>query len=179
LELLVNGNRHSTLHPDRANYPNLKYPPFFANLEIDGTDHPELRIDGYVGGNRVYSRSFSSDTSHDRLSLECDDSELVADGSDATRLAFLAVDRFGNTRGFAGGAVKLKLIGPAEIVGDNPFFLADSGGVGAVWIKTRSARPGKVIVAAEHASLGTASTTIVVKPARQAANCLTCAGDSV
>ena len=62
---------------------------------MDGSDKPELRIDGYVEGEFERSRPFSTDNSADELWLHADDIELQGDGSDATRLAFGAVDKFG------------------------------------------------------------------------------------
>ncbi len=125
LEIFIDGKLHATLKPDRTNYANLKFPPFFVDLKLDGAAHPELRpelrIDGFVGNARVLSRSFSSDHAKDRFWLHADDAELVSDGSDSTRLAFAVVDKFGAPRAFAGGEVALDLDGPGVIVGDNPF----------------------------------------------------------
>ncbi len=110
LELFVNGKRLTTVQPDRENFPHLKYPPFFADFSaVEGAGKPELRIDGYVGSQRALSRSFSADSSRDQLSLRADDTELVADGSDPTRLVFRATDQFGAPRPFVGGEVTLQL----------------------------------------------------------------------
>lgn len=163
LEIFVADQRHSTVYPDVTSFPHLKHPPFFANLEIDGSARPELRIDGYVGNRLVLSRSFSSDTSGDQLALAIDDSVLTADGADATRLGFKVVDKFGAERAFAEGNVSLELTGPGVIVGDNPFFLAESGGVGAVWIRTVVNKPGQIRVAAKHSDLGTKVVEIKVE----------------
>ena len=154
LELWIDGKHHATILPDRENYPHLKYPPFFASLTVDGAAKPELRIDGFLGTKRVLSRSFSSDTAKDQLWLKADDARLVADGSDATRLVFRAVDKFGAPRPFVGGEVALELSGPGLIVGDNPFRWDDSGSAGAVWIKTVPSRAGRIRITATHASLG-------------------------
>jgi beta-galactosidase len=164
LEVLVNGQRHSTLHSDSANYPNLKHPPFFADLDIDGSHHPELRIDGYIGNDLALSRTFSSDAAHDRLALEADDRELIGDGSDATRLVFRVVDKFGANRAFASGTVELELAGQGVIVGDNPFSLAESGGVGAVWIKSLPDSTGEIRVTARHPAFAVETAIINVRP---------------
>jgi beta-galactosidase len=165
LELWVGGKLHATVLPDRKNYPQLKYPPFFTDLTVDGSGKPELRIDGFVGAQRALSRSFSSDTARDQLWVKADDAELVADGADATRLVFRAVDKFGAPRPFAGGDVRFEVSGPGVIVGDNPFQLGDSGGAGAVWIKTLQDRTGRIRVTASHATLGTQSVEVSVGPA--------------
>jgi beta-galactosidase len=171
LELFLNGKPHSTLHPDRDGFPNLAYPPFFADLSIDTsthpelspTLHPELRIDGYLGHRHMLSRTFSSDPSTDRFWLHADDTALVADGSDMTRLAFAVVDKYGTPRAFGAGNVAIQVHGPGAIIGDNPFMLADSGGVGAVYIRTLSGRPGTIHIEAWHSALGKATAEIQVK----------------
>jgi beta-galactosidase len=162
LELSINGKPHAVLHPDRAGFPNIKYPPFFGDLSMDGVGKPELRVDGYVGSALVLSRSFSSDNSADRLWLQADDLELQGDGSDATRLAFGAVDKFGAPRPFVEGEVVFEIQGPGMIIGDNPFQFGDCGGVGALWIKSLPDRSGRVRVVARHAHLGQNSVEIHV-----------------
>jgi beta-galactosidase len=87
---------------------------------------------------------------------------LVADGLDATRLVFRVVDKFGANRAFAGGDVSFEVTGPGVILGDNPFELAASGGVGAVWIKTVPNQSGRITVKASHA-LGSKSVAINVR----------------
>jgi beta-galactosidase len=153
LELLVDGNRHAVLHPAREAFPHTAYPPFFADLKMDGAGKPELEIRGYVKGEMVLSRSFSSDARYDRLWFEADDAELRGDGSDTTRLAFGVVDKYGAPRAFAGGTVRLTIDGPGQIVGDNPFDLDASGGMGAVWIRTVAGKHGVIHVRAEHTKL--------------------------
>jgi beta-galactosidase len=164
LGIFINGKPHATVLPDRANFPHLKHPPFFADLELDGAGRPELRIDGYVGDERVISRSFSSDVAQDKFSLQADDAELMGDGSDATRVVFRVTDKFGAPRPFAGGQVTFKISGPGVIVGDNPFSLGDSGGAGAIWIKTVPNGSGHIVVKAIHSALGTTSVKIKVQP---------------
>jgi len=163
LELFINGRHHSSLKPDHDGFPNVLHPPFFAALKLDGTSRPELRIDGYVGNTRALSRSFSSDPSADQLLLHADDTELLADGSDATRLVFQAADKFGAPRPFVTGDVVIELHGPAVVVGDNPFRWDDSGGVGAVWLRTLPNQSGKVHVTAAHPVLGKKSLGLTVR----------------
>jgi beta-galactosidase len=142
----------------------LQYPPFFCDLTLDGGTTPELRIDGYSGGRLALSKSFSSDRSKDQFWLAADDRELIGDGSDATRLVFHTVDKFGALRPFAGGEVAFELTGPGVAVGDNPFRLTDSGGVGAIWIKTLPKSSGNIVVTAAHSLLGTKSVRIGIQP---------------
>jgi beta-galactosidase len=165
LEIFVDGKSLASLQPDRTNYPNLKYPPFFCDLELDGGKKPELRIDGFVGDKLALSKSFSPDSSKDQLFLAADDIEIIGDGADATRLMFKVVDKFGAERAFAGGQVVFQITGPGVIIGDNPFkLLDDSGGVGAVWIKTLPGATGSITIKATHSSLGEKSVTVNIKP---------------
>jgi beta-galactosidase len=127
--------------------------------------NPELRIDGYVSGKVALSKSFASDRCKDQFFLAAYDLELIGDGSDATRVFFETVDRTGAIRPFAGGEVAFKLSGPGVIVGDNPFQLTDSGGVGAVWIKTLPKSTGRIVVTGTHSLLGSKSVRIKVQPA--------------
>ncbi len=162
LEISVDGRPHSVLHPDRSGFPNLRFPPFFADLKLYGAGHPELWIDGFKGDARILSRKFSSDRSEDRLWVSVDDKELTADGANATRLVFAAVDRYGALRAFGHGGVSFSVEGPGILVGDNPFLLDQNGGAGAVWIKTRPGQTGTIHVAAHHDALGSGSVEIRV-----------------
>jgi len=164
LEIFVAGKLHATSHSDKRNYPNTKYPPFFVDLDLDGSANPELRIDGFVDDKLTISQSFSADTSHDKFVLSADDAEIFGDGSDATRVVFKVVDKFGMYRLLAGGNVTFTITGPGVVVGDSPFSLTDSGGVGAVWIKALPNSTGTINIKATHSSMGTQSATINVKP---------------
>ena len=96
--------------------------------------------------------------------VQADDKELVGDGADATRLVFKVADKFGAERAFGGGDVKFELKGPGTIIGDNPFALGPSGGVGAVWVRTQARGAGVIEITATHSSLG--SRTIRIKVTR-------------
>lgn len=145
--------RRGIRFPERAGLLILSILPVFVYLRMDGSDKPELRIDGYVEGEFARSRPFSTDNSADELWLHADDIELQGDGSDATRLAFGAVDKFGGAP-IRRGDASFETEGPGEIVGDNPFHLAARGGIGAVWVRTISGRTGRIKVEAKHARLG-------------------------
>ena len=74
-----------------------------------------------------------------KFTLLPDDTKLVADGADTTRVVLRVTDEFGAIRPFANDAIKFQLEGPAEIIGDNPFALI--GGTGAIWIRAKE-QPG-------------------------------------
>ena len=164
LELYVAGEHFATLTPDAAAYPHLAYPPSFADFTaVDGSSLPDLRIDGYLGDDLVASRSFSADPSGDALTLAADDAEIAADGTDATRLWFRVVDRYGAPRPYAVGQVTLDLAGPGVLIGDNPFDFAAAGGVGAAWLRSLPSSPGLVTITATHPALGAAITTVLLR----------------
>jgi beta-galactosidase len=165
LEVYVGGAHYATVTPDTTDYAHLPYPPFFADFAaVDGSSHPELRIDGYLGSVRVASRSFSSDPAADRLSVIADDAELSGDGVDATRVVFRAVDSYGAPRPYVGGQVQFSVAGPGVLIGDNPFDFADTGAVGAVWLRTLPGSAGTVTVRAAHPVLGSAAVAVHVLP---------------
>ena len=161
LEVYVGGAHFATATPDTMNYGHLPHPPSFVDFSgVDGSAHPELRIDGYLGGAKVISRSFSSDPSTDVLYAAADDDTLVADGVDTTRVMFRALDRYGAPRPYVSGQVTLSVDGPGVLIGDNPFEFGDSGGVGAVWVRTLPNSPGPVRVRVSHPGLGAADVAI-------------------
>lgn len=162
LEVFINGKPYASLKPDVKNFPNIKSAPFFVDLEMVGAGRPELRIDGYVGGKLVVSRKFSSDPAKDKLYFEADDTQLIGDGSDATRLVLKVTDEHGAERAGGSGIVDFEVTGPGEIVGDNPLSLAEGGGVGAIWVKTKPGSSGRIIVTAKNRRFGSKSITIDV-----------------
>lgn len=123
-----------------------------------GCQSPELPSTG-LRSTRWFARSFSADHRHDRLLVEADDSSIAADGSDATRVVFWAVDRYGAPRPYVTDSVTLALTGPALLVGDNPFDFA-IGGVGAVWIRSLPGNTGKAVLTAGHPRLGRGTVTV-------------------
>jgi beta-galactosidase len=147
--------------PDRETYKHLKYPPFMVNLNrLQFNNWADMKIEGYVKGKLVATKTLSGNGTDDRLVVKPDDTELDGDGRDATRLVLAVTDAFGNLRPFASGAIQLALTGPGEIVGENPFAL--SGGAGAVWVKAKDGA-GIIRIEARHQYLGKQTVQIQVK----------------
>jgi beta-galactosidase len=148
------------VEPDRKTYPNLKYAPFSINLhDAIGKGWDDLRIEGYIGGKKVIERKMSGKGVDKQFIVAPDDTELLGDGIDMTRVVFKVTDEFGNVRPFANAAISFA-IENGEIIGENPFALV--GGVGAIWIKTRETR-GNIRLTAKHSRLGVKSIEIKVK----------------
>ena len=163
LKIYYNGRLRFELDPDRKTWAHLKYPPFTAPLtNLSFGTWGDLKIEGYIGGKLVATRTLSGDGTDDKLMVKPDDTELEGNGSDATRLVMAVTDSFGNYRPFATGAIHLSIAGPGEIVGENPFSL--SGGAGAVWIKAKET-PGTIRVTARHQYLDSVETEIRVRRA--------------
>ncbi|GAA4083586.1 glycoside hydrolase family 2 TIM barrel-domain containing protein [Mucilaginibacter panaciglaebae] len=164
LRLFVDDSEHATVKPDITNYGNLKHPPFFVDLEFTDAKPILLKIDGYLNGSKITSRSFSADIKQDQFFLMTDDKEILGDGSDATKIVFRITDKYGAPRPFAVGKVDFEISGPASIVGDNPFNLAESGGAAAIWIKSKTNSSGSIVLKATHANLGAKTVKISVRP---------------
>ena len=158
----------TTWRPAAGNplYGDLAYPPFLVRLpaRLPG-GMPELAIAGYVGSQQVTELRMASNPAGDTLAMTVDDATIVADGSDATRAVFRAVDKYGNLRRYPAGEVTLTLTGPATVLGDNPFAFGAYGGLGAVWIRSLPGQTGTIILAASHPELGQAQVQVRSLPA--------------
>jgi beta-galactosidase len=152
------GDRHlATGTPDTC-------PPVFADLTVDGSSLPELRIEGYVRGRPAATVRMSADPALDCLELTAGDAAIEADGSDATGVTFRAVDAYGHHRPGVSGTVGLAVSGPAEVIGDNPFPFAACGGVGGALIRSLPGETGPVSVTVQHPVLGAASVHLMALP---------------
>ncbi len=165
LEIYAGGQHLATGTPDTQDFGALAHPPVFADLTVSGAELPELRIDGYLGDRKVATVRMAADTGGDQLTLTADHTSINADGSDATRITFRAVDAYGNQRPNTTGEVALSITGPAVLVGDNPFPFGTYGGVGGAFVRSIPDQSGLVRVTAEHPALGRATVRIFVLPA--------------
>jgi len=167
IKIYLRGQLKFEADPDRDTYPFLRYPPFIVDLvgrRLE--DWADLRIDGFIDGKLVASKTLPGNDTDAELIVEPDDAELDGDGSDATRVVLKVVNAQGGWRPFSSGAISLSIEGPGEIVGENPFAL--SGGVGAVWVKSKAAS-GTVRLKAQHPVLGEKMVQITVKAVAQEA----------
>src|ERR1035437_2486784 len=142
--------------PDRSEFGHLKYPPFVVdmsklNLREVRLGWGDLRMEGYINGKMVISKSISGSGVDRKLAVLPDDHELMADGADTTRVVVRVTDEFGAMRTFANDPITFTLEGPAKLIGDNPFALI--GGTCAVWIRAGE-MPGTVRLTAKHRRLG-------------------------
>jgi beta-galactosidase len=159
VEILIAGKSRGRWKPDRETYPKVTRPPFIAKgLSAGwGGDWQPLELRGYIGGKHVATKKVSHDGQPARLEIAADDRQLVADGSDMTRIGLRIVDEFGNILPFAMQPVVLEIDGPGVLVGENPHSMP--GGRGGVYVRT-TRRPGKVVVSATTARLKPQRVTI-------------------
>ena len=154
------------LDPDREEFNYLNYPPFSLDRrKIPSKERHgwgDLRIDGYLKGKQVISKSLSGRGIDSKFMLVADDTSLSADGADTTRVVLRVTDEFGNIRPYANDPIVFKLDGPAELIGDNPFALI--GGTGAVWVRAKE-QAGTVSLTAAHPRLGSQKVEIALKSA--------------
>jgi beta-galactosidase len=162
LKFYVAGKLVAEADPDRKQFAHLKYAPFTADLSEHLNPWGDLRIDGYIQGKQVISRSFSGKGVDEKFALLPDDTTLTADGADTTRVVLRVTDEFDAIRPFANDAIRFEMTGPAQLVGDNPFALI--GGTGAIWIRAGE-QPGKVRLTARHPVLGERHVEFELAPA--------------
>jgi beta-galactosidase len=147
------------LDPNRAEFEHLKYPPFVLDLAKFNQGWGDLRIDGYLNGTQVISKSLSGRGVDRKFILLPDDKSLMADGSDTTRVVLRVTDEFDAVRTYADDPVVFTLDGPAKLIGDNPFSLV--GGTGAIWVRAGE-QAGSVRLTATHPHLGSHSVTFTL-----------------
>jgi beta-galactosidase len=151
LKFYIDDKLIAELDPDRSEFGNLGHPPFVLHLEPFRNAWGDLRIEGYVQGKQVIAKHYSGKGVDQQFSILPDDTNLVADGADTTRVVLSVTDEFGAIRSLANDAIQLHLEGPGEIIGDNPFALV--GGTGAVWLRSKE-QAGRVRLTASHPVLG-------------------------
>ena len=171
LEVFIDGTHVASALPAFGSplYGGLIHPPFLVRLPRHIPNRtPELLVQGLVGGRPAAQLRMSANPAGDALGLAVDDATISADGSDATRAVFRAIDAYGNQRRYGSGPVTLTLSGPATLVGDNPFAFGQYGGLGAVWIRSLAGQPGAITLTASHPLLGQAEVQVRSEPANQA-----------
>lgn len=164
LKFYINDKLVADVDPDRKQFAHLKYAPFVFELGELFHKWGDLRIEGYIQGKLAITKRLSGRGVDTKFLLVPDDTELMADGADSTRVVLRVTDEFGAVQPFANDAIKLQLEGPAEIIGDNPFSLV--GGTGAIWIRAQQS-PGIVRLKAIHPSLGTQQAEIKLVPSAE------------
>jgi beta-galactosidase len=162
IKFYVDDKLIAELDPDRNEFGNLRHPPFILHLQPFRNGWGDLRIEGYIQGKQVIVKRCSGKGVDQEFSIFPDDTSLVADGADTTRVVMRVTDEFGAIRSLATGAIRLEVEGPAEIIGDNPFALV--GGTGAIWLRAKE-QAGSVRLTAVHPVLGKRQLDFVIAAA--------------
>lgn len=149
--------------PDRAQFDHLLYAPFSVDLTKAKFEWGDLRIDGYIKGKQVISKSYSGRGVDRKFTIHADDRELYADAADTTRIVLRVTDEFDAIRPYANDPIVMTLEGPAELIGDNPFALI--GGTGAVWVRAKE-EAGTARLTAKHPRLGSQTVEIAIREAK-------------
>ncbi len=148
-------NLLAELDPDRTEFEHLTYPPFILDRSMYKTPERhgwgDLRLDGFLKGKQVASKTLSGAGVDQKFVLLPDDTTLAADGADATRVVLRVTDEYDAIRTYANDPITFRLEGPATLIGDNPFALI--GGTGAIWIRAKE-EAGAVHLTATHPRLG-------------------------
>ena len=137
--------------PDRKEFAHLRYAPFVIELKELFHKWGDLRLEGFIQDKLVITRKYSGKGVDAKFALLPDDTTLLADGADTTRVVLRVTDEFDAIRPFANDAIQFEIDGPAEIIGDNPFALI--GGTGAVWVRVKE-QTGTARLTAIHPQLG-------------------------
>ncbi len=151
LKLYIADELVADVDPDRKTFQHLQYAPFIVELGELFHKWGDLRLEGYIQGKQVIVKKYSGKGIDEKFTLLPDDTSLIADGADTTRVVLRVTDEFGAIRPFANDAIKFELEGPAELIGDNPFAVV--GGTGAIWIRAKE-QAGTVRLTATHPVLG-------------------------
>jgi beta-galactosidase len=162
LKIYIAGELVADVDPDHKSFPNLRYAPFIVELGELFHKWGDLRLEGYIQGKQVIVKKYSGKGVDEKFTLLPDDTSLIADGADSTRVVFRVTDEFDAIRPFANDAIKFELDGPADLIGDNPFALI--GGTGAVWVRAGQ-QAGTIRLTATHPVLGKQQVTFEVTQA--------------
>ena len=123
LEVFIGGTHVASARPAFGSplYSGLIHPPFLVHLPNRiPKPAPELLVQGFVGGRLAAQLRMSANAARDALVMAVDDTTITADGSDATRAVFRAIDTYGNQRRYGSGEVALTLFGPGHAGGRQP-----------------------------------------------------------
>ncbi|MCK9525777.1 MAG: glycoside hydrolase family 2 protein [Limnochordia bacterium] len=168
VDVFLAGQEVGRFYPDRERHSGLEYPPVVIeaidNVGVWGSTWFDGEFVGYHDGQEIARKKFVKNPVVTELILIADDTELIANGQDVTRIVMKVVDQAGNLLPYLSESLKLDITGPAEIIGPNQVPLI--GGCLATWIKTTN-EPGKVRVTVSPSTLNLASKTVDLTSQRE------------
>ena len=116
-----------------------------------------MKLEGIVRGAIAITRILSAKGIDQQLILAADDTALIADGMDTTRVTITIADEYGARRPLSNDPIELTLEGPATLLGTS--MLALVAGTAAVWVRTTT-EPGAIRISAKHSAFGTKSLSL-------------------
>jgi beta-galactosidase len=156
VELFANGASQGRINPNA--YTSLPHPFFqFNNVT---TASGSLRADCWIGSSIAATTTQFTPGTATKLVLTPDDTTLVADGADMTRVVVKALDANNQAVPYNASKVTFSITGPGAVVGESPLLL--EAGRGAVYIKAALGQTGSVTLSASASGLTGASTNVTV-----------------
>lgn len=151
------GSLIKRIGPDRETFPHLPHPPVVVDhrhftkdeLGVWGMEWEDVKFTGFVDGEAVSTLHMVADPLPTTLQVEADSQSIEAAGRDSTRVIVRALDQVGSRMPFVNDVVRLKVSGPAKIVGPDVipfqggttgFWLESTGGIGAITVEVSSSR---------------------------------------
>lgn len=154
VDVFLAGEKVGRFFPDRERYSGLEYPPIvietIENVGVWGCTWFDGEFVGYHGDQEMARKRFAKDPVATELVVTPDDTELVANGQDVTRIVLKVVDQVGNLLPYLPESLKIEVTGPAQIIGPEQVTLI--GGCLATWIKTTQ-EPGQIRVSVTPSTL--------------------------
>jgi beta-galactosidase len=158
VDLYIDGEKFDTQTPDAAGYPNLPHPPFtFTGIQASYKDKrpnkheatyewngmawavgrwlgqmvSKIEAVGIIDDKEVSRAMIAMHGQAARVVLAPDDAELIADGTDCTRIVVKVLDDKGQVLPLCHCPVSFEIAGPGKLFGDNP--LSVERGMGAIY----------------------------------------------
>ena len=154
VDVYLAGEIVGRFYPDRDRYKGLEYPPIviesIENVGVWGSTWFDGEFVGYVQEQEVTRKKFVKNPIATELIVTPDDTELLANGQDVTRLVLKIVDQAGNLLPYLAESLKIEVTGPAQLIG--PARVTLIGGCLATWVKTTK-EPGQIRVSVTSSTL--------------------------
>ncbi|NLL48031.1 MAG: glycoside hydrolase family 2 protein [Firmicutes bacterium] len=154
VDVYLAGEIVGRFYPDRDRYKGLEYPPIviesIENVGVWGSTWFDGEFVGYVQEQEVTRKKFVKNPVATELIVTPDDTELLANGQDVTRLVLKIVDQAGNLLPYLAESLKIEVTGPAQLIG--PAQVTLIGGCLATWVKTTK-EPGQIRVSVTPSTL--------------------------
>jgi beta-galactosidase len=146
VELFVNGKSLGRAKP--TEFPHAPHPLF--RFKLDSFEPGELEARAWIGEKQVARDMVHTPGRAKKLQLKADDSQLIADGADMTRVVVSALDEQGTMVPNEDRRVSIE-VANGRFVGENPIHL--EGGRIAFYVQTREGHTLPITVRVSAAGL--------------------------